>query len=222
MMEKIKERVLLLKRFIIDDSELYRIAEGCNVDVDDRLREKYERASKYGGYFYLSLDEKEELVLKIAEKITDDKLVDVFNRLRPKDFLGFGFRGKFYYYSEEDGFELRNCWVDVKRDVLEALDQIGERGYVFLKALITLYEQGKWKGYYYGAKYSDIIRVMRNIYGRPIFPAPRDFVILKSYNIYYKSGSRKYPGHSIPEEIIPAVKEALNEWIRYRRRGASG
>ena len=36
--------------------------------------------------------------------------------------------------------------------------------------------------------------------------------ILRSCRIYYKSGSKMYVSHSIPEEIIPAVKEALESW----------
>lgn len=43
-------------------------------------------------------------------------------------------------------------------------------------------------------------------------PASRDFAILKSYRLHYKSGSNRYPTHSIPEEAIHAVKEALEKW----------
>jgi lipid II:glycine glycyltransferase (peptidoglycan interpeptide bridge formation enzyme) len=32
--------------------------------------------------------------------------------------------------------------------------------------------------------------------------------------IYYKSGSRRNPAHSVSLEIIPAVKEVLEEWKR--------
>jgi hypothetical protein len=58
---------------------------------------------------------------------------------------------------------------------------------------------------------------MREILGRFETPLPRDFVLLKASGIYYKSGSRRYPGHSIPIEIIPAVKEVLEEWKKSKR-----
>jgi hypothetical protein len=37
-------------------------------------------------------------------------------------------------------------------------------------------------------------------------------VILKSYGIYYKTGSRRYPTHTIPEEMIPTIEEELEKW----------
>jgi hypothetical protein len=97
----------------------------------------------------------------------------------------------------------------LKRDVLEALNQTGERGHAFLKAIVILHEYGKWSGDYYGASYTDILQIMREISGKSLFPTPRDLLIFKSYRIYYKSDSRKHPTHSIPEEMIPVIKEVL-------------
>ncbi len=196
---------------------LYRIAKELGIDAASKYDKDYEKHLRYGHMFYISPDERDKLIEEIAKAISDDRLVEIFNELKPKDFLGLGFRGKYYVYEEGRGLRLENAWKRVKRDVLDALEVTGERGYAFLKAIIMLHEEGKWKGDYYGARYEDIIAKMRDILGKTVFPAPRDFIVFRSYKICYKSGSRKYPTHSVPEEIIPAVGEALEEWKRIRK-----
>jgi hypothetical protein len=64
-----------------------------------------------------------------------------------------------------------------------------------------------WDRAYGGVVWTDILAKMREIGGD--YPAPRDVAIIKSYRIYYKTGSRRYPTHTIPEEIIPIVKDEL-------------
>jgi len=211
------ERAILIRRFIREDLTLYRIAKDLGLNVASKYDEIYEKHLKFGYTFYIPFDERDRLIDEIARTITDEKLVKIFDELKPEDILGIGFRGKYYVYEEGKGLRLESAWERVKRDVLEALEETGERGYAFLKAIIILHEEGKWSGDYYGASYSDIIAKMREILGKTVFPAPRDFILFKSYKIYYKSGSRKYPTHSIPEEIIPAVNEALEEWRRSRK-----
>jgi hypothetical protein len=67
------------------------------------------------------------------------------------------------------------------------------------------------------ARTEEDVRVrMREILGRFETLTPRDFLILKVAKIHCKSGSRRNPTHSIPLEIIPAVKEVLEEWKRSR------
>jgi hypothetical protein len=110
----------------------------------------------------------------------------------------------------------------VKRDVHELLEKGGERMYAFLKAVVELTEEllkkhGPRYCYIFGPDYGSIVRRMREILGRLETPLPRDFVLLKASGIYYKSGSRRYPSHSILLETLPAVKEALEEWERSSR-----
>lgn len=210
--DKVKERVLLIRRFAHEDVLLYRLAKELGIDVASKYDKAYEEYLKYGYSFYMPLEERTILIEEIAKRISDEKLLDLFNQLRPRDILGIGFRGRYYVYEEGRGLRLENGWESVKKDVQEALEITKERGYAFLKALILLHKEGKWKGDYYGARYDEIIAKMREVLGETVFPAPRDFIVLRSYRIYYKSGSRKHPTHSIPEEIIPAVEEALEEW----------
>ena len=73
---------------------------------------------------------------------------------------------------------------DVKRDVLEALEQTKERGYAFLKAIIKLTKEMLKKRdieyrYLYGPSYSDILRVMQAELGRFTAPSPRGFRCIK-------------------------------------------
>jgi len=216
--DKIKERKLLLCRFIREEADIYNMGKELGLGSVDKYDKAYELHQKRGTYFYIPSGEKDKIIEDIASSTSDSKLVEIFARLRPRDWLGVGFRGRFYTYEEGKGLVIGNSWDDVKQDVLEALNQVGERGYAFLKAIVELYEDGKWSGDWYGVAYSDILARMRRICGKPILPAPRDFPILKSYRIYYKSGSRKYPTHSIPEETIPAIKEALEEWRKKFRK----
>lgn len=217
--EKLQERVMLLARFMKDE-DLVQIALelGLNGRVAE-YRERYEEAKKRGLSFYLPSEERERLITEIAEKTADDKLVEIFNKLKPSDHLtDVGcFRGKYYTYYEGKELLLHGSWDEVKRDVFEALEQTKERGYAFLKAIIALTKEILEKRdieycYLFGPSYSDILKAMRAELGRFVTPSPRDFAVLKACQIYYKSGSRRYPGHSIPLEILPAVEEALKEW----------
>ena len=60
----------------------------------------------------------------------------------------------------------------------------------------------------------DILAKIRELGG--VYPSPRDLALLKSYRIYYKTGSRRYPTHTVPEEIIPVVEEVLLQYLRRR------
>ena len=210
--DKITERRILLRRFLREDTEVYRIGKELGLRSVDKYDEKYRRHQRFGTHFYFPSKDKEEILEEMVSVVSDEKLVEIFSRLKPEDWYGVGFRGNFYVYNERGELSIGSALEDVKKDVFEALRHTGERGYAFLKAIVELHEEGRWSGDWRGASYSDILARIRRICGRLVLPAPRDFPILKSYRIYYKSGSRKYPSHSIPEEIIPAVKEALEEW----------
>jgi len=213
MTPKTRERLILLKRFVREDVDIYRLGEQVGLERVHKYREEFKRRQVSRGYFYIPYDEKDGILNDIADSISDEKLVDFFSNLKPTDWLGIGFKGQFYTYSEGERLTMRNASEDVKKDVLEALNQVGERGYALLKAIAELHDLGKWIGDYYGATYADILAQIRKLCGKPLLPAPRDFPILASYRIYYKSGSRKHPTHSIPEERIDSVKEALEQWM---------
>jgi len=222
--ERLRERLMLLARFM-RDKDLIQIA--LELGLDGRVTEykrRYEESRRRGYSFYLPSEERRRLITEIAEKITDEKLAEIFNKLKPEDRLtDIGcFRGKYYTYYEGGELLLHGSWDEVKRDVFDALEQTKKRGYAFLKAIIKLTKEMLKKRdieycYLFGPSYSDILRVMRAELGRFVAPSPRDFAVLKACQIYYKSGSRRYPGHSIPLEILPAVEEALEEW-KLRRR----
>jgi len=212
VVDKLEERKLLLTRFL-EDEELYELAKELGLEIAKKFEDEYERSNKEGFAFYLSSDEREEILEEVAKAISDEKLLEFFNRVRPKDDLEVGcFRGNYYTYDRKKGLSLRSSWDEVRRDVLEALEQTGERGYAFLRAIVELYEEDEECDYWYGPSYSKILARMRDILGKVVMLTPRDFAVLKAYRIYYKSGTRRYPGHSIPLEIMPAVKRALEEW----------
>ena len=138
--EKRQERLMLLARFMRDE-DLVQIA--LELGLDERVTEykkRYEEARKRGFAFYLPSEERRWLVTEIAEKIADEKLAEIFNKLKPEDRLtDIGcFRGKYYTYCEGGELLLHGSWDEVKRDVFDALEQTKERGYAFLKAIIKL------------------------------------------------------------------------------------
>ena len=223
--EKVKERVMLLIRYMRDE-DLVDIATDIGLGkYVEKYKEGLEEAKRSGLSFYIPYEERRDLIFKIARNISDERLAEVFNKLKPDDRLLTGldcFRGKYYTYCVGGEFLLHGSWNEVRRDVIEALEQTKERGYAFLKAIIELTKLAMKKGrgieycYVFGPSYSDILKVMRSIAGelgkRFLYPSPRDFAILKAYQIYYKSGTRRFPGHSVPLEALPAIEKALEEW----------
>jgi hypothetical protein len=208
-MERKEEKRKLIERFITDSKELYKLGKEAGIRWLGKYDEDFERSKKTGSYFYIHSEDEKKLAQELADCIADEKLKEVFNKLRPRNWQGLGFRGKYYTYEERKELQTESIWHQVKRDVEEAIAQLGERGFFFLKALIELHREGKWEGDIFGANYADILAKMRELAGKPLMPAPRDFAVLKSYRLYYKSGSNRNPTHSIPEEIIPAVEEVL-------------
>lgn len=211
MLEKKVEKERIIRRFIKGSRELYRLGKVLGIEWLHKYDEDYLRSQMSQSYFYIPSEDEEKLVREIASRISDEALKESFDTLQPRDWLGCGFRGRYYAYREGEGLRFEDSWPQVKKDVMEVLAQLGERGYLFLKAILELNQEGKWSGDYFGASYSEVLAKMRQLAGRPVMLAPRDFTILKSYRVYYKSGSNRYPTHSIPEEAIPAIKEALEE-----------
>jgi len=123
------------------------------------------------------------------------------------------FVGEHYYFDPDVGVLLENRQSEVEKDIWKVLDETKGRCYYFLKAIVNLYPD-KWDKAYNGARWPDILAEIRRLGGE--YPPPRDLALLKSYKLYYKTGSRRYPTHTIPEEIIPIVKRVLEQYERQK------
>jgi len=226
---KVFERYLLLERFgLLIDKIVYELAMEINEEVRDSVAEhlisKHVDAYKHhmyaGGPFYLSMSDKDRLVKFVVKYISDDRLAKLFEDVGPRyDLTNLGiFRGGFYRYEVGGSVEFKCSWDEVFRDTLEALDRTKERGYAFLSAIIKLYKitpPTPLERYtqFYGPSLHKILQVAMSIVNKPILLIPNDYVILKAYRIYYKSGSKRHPGHSVPIESIPGIEKAL-QWYR--------
>jgi len=202
--EKNEERWTLLSRFF--SNVLYKIGKFLNITWFDQFDDDFE----FAGVVYFYGDKEKEALKLIVNSITDEKLKEIFERFEPNLWGIDSFFGKYYTFVNGK-FEIGSRHGEVRENVLEALSKAGERGYAYLKAIIDLYEEGRWD--YEGAKFSDIVARMRDITGKSsVIPSPMDYVTFNSYKIYYKTGSNKYPTHTIPPEIITTVKQALEEF----------
>jgi hypothetical protein len=214
------EKRLLFAR--LSDEDLVCVAAEAGLAYSDLCEEAHRRGS-----IYIPSELKKKIIDELVEKVSDEKLVETFKRIKPRIFWGeLPFRGNYYTYLGDGNLQLKSSWNDVKKDVHDILKEGGERIYAFLRAIIELTEEmlkTSEPGYLYifGPDYGSILRKMRDILGRIEMLTPRDFAVLKASGIYYKSGSRRHPTHSILLETIPAVKEALEEWKRSRGRSTS-
>ena len=209
---KIEERKIILRRFFWDDKKLYNIGKYLDLKWFDQFDEEF----KLRKWISLGSDKEKEAIDLIADSISDEQLKYIFEKFEPSLWGIDCFRGK-YYSFENDILEITNKQNEVREAVIEVLGVTGEKGYAFLKAIINIYEEGKWDSAYGGAEFSNIIAKMREIIGKHTMPSPRDYPLFSSYKLYYKTGSNKYPTHTIPMEIIPVVKEALEEWREQRK-----
>jgi len=204
------ERKTILDRFFYHDRDLHAVGKACKIPWFDKFDEKFARDT----YAYFSSEEKVEAIDKIAKSsIGDQEFVGALNSVRAKGAsisLGIDrFRGRCYSFNPDEGFRNENRQLTIKEDVEHALEELGERGYYFLQAVTNLYKADKWDHAYGGVTWADILAEIRKLGGQ--YPSPRDIAILKSYKLYYKTGSRRYPP-TIPEEIIEVVETALKEW----------
>lgn len=210
-MDKSSERRILLKRFFWKDRALYRIGKVAGLDWFNKFDRKFARDK----YAYFSLDEKREAIEKIVSIRSDETFIKAVNEVlkfeSPKYLTIDRFVGKYYYFDKDSMlFKIENRQDIVRKEVREALKETGEAGYFFLKAIIELWKEGRWDDAYGGATWVDILAKIRELGGR--YPSPRHVVIIKSYRIYYKTGSRRYPTHTIPEEMIPIIEEELERF----------
>ena len=211
-MEKLqtKERKILLRRFFYDDRRLYGLGKACGLNWFDDFDYKFGKDD----YAYFAMEEKEEAFGRLINptEVIDEKFVSALNKIRPPKYRGIDcFVGKYYYVDNKDDiFKLENRQDDIRKEVFGVLKDTKGRACSFLKAIIGLYNEGKWDKAYRGATWIDILAKIRDLKG--VYPAPRDIAIIGSYRIYYKTGSRRYPTHTIPEEMIPIADVELEKW----------
>jgi len=213
LLNKVEERRILINRFFFDDRRLYQIGKHLGIEWFDKFDTKFAKDK----YAYFSLDEKREAIERIIHVSSDEKFIQAINKImetNPPSYLRIDrFIGRYYFFDAEKRiFRLEDRRDIIREDVRGALKETRDAGYFFLKAIIELWKEGRWDKAYGGATWVDILAKIRELGGR--YPSPRHLAILKSYRIYYKTGSRRYPTHTIPEEIIPVVEEVLKEWER--------
>ena len=203
-MDKIKEREIVIKRFFWGDRTIYRIGTLAKIDWFDKFDRKFARDT----YAYFSTEEKKEAIEKITRSISDNKFIEILNGLELPGYMEIDrFIGEHYFFEKGIGFSLSDKRNALKNEVKKALEETKEMGYFFLKAIIELHKEEKWDKAYGGATWVDILAKIRELGGK--YPSPRHLAILKSYKIYYKTGSRRYPTHTIPEEMIPTIESEL-------------
>lgn len=200
--------MLLQRLFHRNDSDLYKLGREANIAWFDRFAPKFEKDI----YAYFSDEERKQGLEKVVSIIPSARFVSVVNTVfREKErFLTIDrFVGTRYYFDPVVGIALDNRQEEIRQGVRDAIKDTKGRGYFFLRAIVELYRENRWDRGYGGATWTDILAKTRELDGS--YPAPRDIMLLKSYRLYYKTGSRRYPTHTIPEEIIDIVEEVLSE-----------
>jgi len=211
-MDKTEERRLLLGRLFYKDRDLYRLGKLAGLDWFGRFEVKFERDR----YAYFADEERKEAIERIVSELSDDEFIEVVNKVFSEERRRYieidRFVGEHYYFDVTSGLILDNRQDKLREEVWKALEETKGRSYYFLKAIIELYKEGRWDKAYGGATWVDILAKIRELGG--VYPPPRDLALLKSYRIYYRTGSRRYPTHTIPEEMIPVIEEVLDRYFK--------
>jgi hypothetical protein len=206
-MDALAERKILLKRFYYTDRALFDLGCALNIPWFQHLAPRFQRDT----YAYLTAEEKLEAIDLLCKQADDTTFVSALNRVAHPDYLQIGrFVGNRYFFDGSK-FYLEDKRLGLRKNVVAVLSETDGRVAVLLRALISLYHANKWDKAYGGAAWPDILESIREIGGS--YPSPRDLAILKSYKIYYRTGSRRYPTHTIPEEMITTIEEVIKEHV---------
>ncbi len=204
-MDSATERKILIHRFLLSDRSLYELGRKVQLSWFERYEPKFGRDT----YAYFAPEEKIEAIELLCKQPDDSTFVIALNGLGPTKYIVIdGFVGERYFFDGSK-FSLEDRRQELRDHVRGAIKETGGRGTIFLRAIISLYRAGMWDKAYGGATWPHILASIREMGGS--YPSPRDLSILKSYKIYYKTGSRRYPTHTVPEEMIPSVEEVLTE-----------
>jgi hypothetical protein len=206
-MDSSTERKILLKRFLLSDRSLYELGRKLQLPWFERFEPKFSRDT----YAYFATEEKMETLELLCREPDDSAFVSALNDLGSPKYLDIDrFLGERYSFDGSK-FSLEDRRAELRDQVRGAIRETRGRGAIFLRAIISLHHAGRWDKAYGGATWPDILADIREMGGS--YPSPRDLSILKSYRIYYRTGSRRYPTHTIPEEMIPTVEEVLRDLI---------
>ena len=214
-MDKLEERKIILRRFFSTDMQLYQLGKLAGIEWFNI----FERKFSHDQYAYFAEEERREarnLILNIED---DAKFIAVLNdpsgqpKYNPRIDR---FVGEHYFYNRSTGFELSDKRNVLREEVRGALEETKGRGYFFLKAIIDLEKEDKWDRAYGGATWVDILSKTRQLKGS--YPSPRDLAIIRSYKIYYKTGSRRYPTHTVPKEMISTINNELRKWKNSQKK----
>ena len=203
------EREILIKRFFYEDRSLHKLGKVLEIGWFNQFNNKFEKDK----YAFFSSEEKLDAIKRITSiEIGDNRFVSALNKIEIDKYIEIDrFVGEKYFFAgkKENIFKIEDQRKSLIKNVKESLKDTKNRAYFFLMAIIQIYNEDRWDKAYRGATWIDVLAKIRELGG--IYPAPRDIPILKSYRIYYKTGSRRYPTHTIPEEMIPTIKNELEK-----------
>jgi len=215
------EKWLLLHRFgyTYNDRLLFELALNLNERVRNetldylikgKYIDKYERHIRSGGSF--SIWEDRDIFVKfVSENVGFNELKKLFTEHPPRYAEFDVFRGYYFYYKLNDELRMECKWDEVYENTMKALEDTKGRIKPFLKALIALYTEEK-PSLMLGYSLNRIQEKIIELEGRVRNLIPVDYVALKAYKIYYKTGSRRYPEHALPVESIPPIEKALEDF----------
>lgn len=183
--DKLKERILLLRRY------LYHLEWPVPNEVKTKI-------SKEIFDDQLPIDQAINLE-KLAKTLTDEQLAKMIQLSPFKDH--YTFRGK-YYTVREGTLKCQGSWEEVKLTVKQVLRIHGKKGYALLKALVEATQ----------AHLDSIAARASEIYGDKLYPTQLIAEFRDRFDLAWEVGSKQQPRWAMPEEIKPAVIEALEEF----------
>jgi hypothetical protein len=182
--DKIEERIILLKRFF-----------------GSYLEWTWPSEVKLAVSKYLGLPPDQPIKIEdLARTLSDGQIEHLIHISPYRDY--YTFRGKYYTVKKGGIFEPHGAWEEVKNAVRSVLRIYGKKGYALLKALTEIKE---------AAPFDLISARASEIYGDRLYPSRR-IAELKDVDLVWEVGTNKYPAWAMPEEIKPAVVEALAEF----------
>lgn len=208
-LEVVEERRILLRRLFYTDRDFYNIGKLGGIKWFETFDAKFGKDT----YAYFADEERKEALDLITKELPDDSFIKAVNTVygekeRYHDIDTFV--GRHYYFDKKTRVKCEDRRSELEQQTRNALKDTKGRGFYFLKAVIDLNKEEKWDRAYGGASWVDILAKVRELRGP--YPSPRDLAILKSYRIYYRTGSRRYPTHTVPAEMIPTIEKILMTW----------
>lgn len=177
---KVWERALLLSRYF-DLDTLREIARELAIDL---------QGTRKGA-------DRWPIAVKVAKSCTDDQLLTYWqDHISPSIDL---FRGQWYTVSQKGKLRLKGSVEELKRDIQAALQQGGLKAYTFLKVLVE--HDGT-------AEFKTIAREMEQLMDERVWPT-YPLTLLKKFDLVFDTGSNRYPTKTLPGEILPIVKQEL-------------